>query len=114
LLTFSMPISFLWAAVFPLGNEFHGSTGPLPLLMALGALLAFFLWRKKKGSAKIRLLSLISFFVMMLLLFRFIKPFGNNYEGLVQRIFYLGWSIWYISLNFYFILRTSITLVNIE
>jgi hypothetical protein len=39
---------------------------------------------------------------MMLLLTRFIKPFGEQFEGLTQRFFYLGWSIWTITITYYF------------
>jgi hypothetical membrane protein len=102
LLSLSMPLSIFWAAVFPLGNEFHGSVGPLPILTLIGALLAFILWSKNHEFFKLRLLSLISCFVMLLLLLRFIKPFAFHYEGLIQRFFYLGWSIWIISVSYYF------------
>jgi hypothetical membrane protein len=102
LLSLSMPLSIFWAAVFPLGNEFHGSVGPLPILTLIGALLAFILWSKNHEFFKLRLLSLISCFVMLLLLLRYIKPFAFHYEGLIQRFFYLGWSIWIISVSYYF------------
>lgn len=96
ILSFSMPITFLWAAIFPLKNEFHSLTGPLPLLVILAALLASILWRKHKN---LRILSMISFIIMLLIFFRFIRPFGFDYEGLVQRFFYLGWSVWFISIS---------------
>ena len=104
ILTFSMPIAFLWAGIFPLRNEFHNLTGPLPLFLIFGALLTFILWRKHQIFKKLRILSLASFFIMLLLLLRFIEPFGLEFEGLVQRFFYLGWSIWFISISI-FILR---------
>jgi hypothetical membrane protein len=105
ILSFSMPLSVFWAAIFPLGNEFHGMTGPLPFLIIIGSLLSFLLWKKSKEFSELRVLSLISFFVMLLILLRFIKPFGYQFEGLIQRFFYLGWSIWTFSTSFYFIKR---------
>jgi hypothetical membrane protein len=105
ILSFSMPLSVFWAAIFPLGNEFHGLTGPLPFLIILGSLLSYLLWKKSQEFSKLRLLSLISFFVMLLISLRFIKPFGYQYEGLIQRFFYLGWTIWTLVISYYFIKR---------
>ena len=105
ILSFSMPLSIFWAAIFPLGNEFHSLTGPLPFLIILGSLLSYLLWKKSQEFSELRLLSLISFFVMLLILLRFIRPFGYQYEGLVQRFFYLGWTIWTLFTSYYFIKR---------
>jgi len=103
ILSFSMPLSIFWAAIFPLGNEFYSLTGPLPFLIILGSLFSYILWKKSQEFSKLRLLSIISFFVMLLILLRFIKPIGNQYEGLIQRFFYLGWTVWTIFTSYYFI-----------
>jgi len=108
ILSFSMPVSIFWAAIFPLGNEFHSLTGPLPFLIILGSLLSYLLWKKSQEFSELRLLSIISFFVMLLILLRFIKPFGYQYEGLIQRFFYLGWTIWTLFTSYYFIKRLQI------
>ena len=105
LLNFSFPISMLWAAIFPLGNEFHHLIGPLPLLTIFAALLAFLLWRKQPGFQKISRLSLLCCIIMLFLFLRFIQPFGFEYEGLVQRFFYLGSTLWWGILSSYFIKR---------
>jgi len=102
-LSFAMPISLIWAAIFPLGNEFHSATGPLPLLVMLGSLVGFLGWRDVKPYASVRLFSLISLLIMLLLFLRFAALFGHQYEGLVQRFFYFGWTLWYISVSFFFI-----------
>lgn len=99
-LSFSKPVTLAWAAIFPLWNEFHSLTGPLPLLIAVASLLAFIMWRRKEFTP-LRMISLFSFLVMMLILLRFKKPFGHDYEGLVQRFFYFGWSAWTIAVSFY-------------
>jgi hypothetical protein len=44
-----------------------------------------------------------------LILTRFIKPFGIEYEGLVQRFFYTGWTIWTIATSYYLSKEVKIT-----
>lgn len=100
ILSFSKPVSLIWAAIFPLGNEFHSLTGPLPLLIILASFLSFILWRSERGFFSTRLLSLLGFFMMTLILLRFVQPFGIQYEGLVQRFFYLGWTVWIIAISY--------------
>lgn len=101
ILSFSMPMSMIWAGIFTLGNEFHSLTGPLPFLIILGYLLAYFLWKRNKDFSELSNASLVSFFISALILLRFIKPFGYEYEGLIQRFFYLAWTIWTISTTYY-------------
>jgi hypothetical protein len=101
ILSFSKPISMFWAAIFTLGNEFHSLTGPLPLLVLLGSLLTFLLWKKGEEFLMVRLMSLLSCFIMLLILLRFVQPFGHEFEGLVQRFFYLGWTMWVVSITYF-------------
>lgn len=100
LLSFSMPISIAWAAIFPLGHELHSALGPLPLVMMMGMLMAWLFW-KGDGFKSIKWASGISFVITLLFLMRFSPFVLKHYEGLLQRFFYLGWSIWFISLSFY-------------
>lgn len=102
ILSFSMPISMIWAGIFTLGNEFHSLTGPLPFLIIFGFLLVYLLWKKNKEFSQLSIVSLISFSISALILLRFIQPFGYEYEGLIQRFFYLAWTIWTISITYYF------------
>ncbi len=107
----SMPVAMFWAAIFPLRNELHGMLGPLPLVMNLGALLAFILWRKREGLELVSRLSLLSFFVMMFLFLIFVPSINEPNAGRVQRFWYAGWSIWFVSLAAcfpYTLPRTSI------
>ncbi len=101
ILSFVMPITMAWAGIFTLGNEFHGLLGPLPFLIILASLLSYLLWPNNKALPGLKKLSLLGFFIMMLILLRFIKPFGYEYEGLIQRFFYLGWSTWTIGIATY-------------
>jgi hypothetical membrane protein len=103
ILSFSMPISMIWAGVFTLGNEFHSAAGPLPFLIIFGCLIAYLFWKKNKEFSALSNISLLSFFISTLILLRFIKPFGYEYEGLIQRFFYLSWTFWTISIAYYFL-----------
>lgn len=103
ILSFSMPISMIWAGVFTLGNEFHSVAGPLPFFIIFGCLIAYLLWKTNKEFSALSNISLLSFFISTLILLRFIKPFGYEYEGLIQRFFYLSWTVWTISITYYFL-----------
>lgn len=94
----SMPVGMFWAAMFPMGNELHGLLGPLPLMLTLGSLSAFIFWKRREGLTLVSRLSLLSFFVMLLLFLIFVPSFNELYLGLVQRFWYVGWSIWSVSL----------------
>jgi Protein of unknown function (DUF998) len=98
----SLSISMLWAALFPMHHELHGTLGPIPFFLNAGVLFAIILWKGKK-LLTLRLVSLISFLLMSLILLRFIPNLRDNWEGLIQRLFYLGWSIWSIALSLIFI-----------
>lgn len=102
ILSFSMPLSMIWAGVFTLGNEFHSVAGPLPFLMIFGCLIAYLLWKNNKKFSALSNISLLSFFISALIMLRFLKPFGYEYEGLIQRFFYLSWTVWTISITYYF------------
>jgi hypothetical membrane protein len=98
LLTISMPMGILGAAFFPLGNEFHSMLGFLPLLLLFACSFSIFLWRGATFK-KIRLLCFISLLLMCGIFLRFNTSFNTQYEGLVQRFFYFGWSVWCMGLG---------------
>lgn len=102
LCTLAMPVSMAWAAVFPMHHELHGALGPLPLLLNIGALLAFLLWRKRQ-AARLRWLSLAAFGLMGLIFLRFVPGLQAHYPGLVQRFYYTGWSVWSVCLGWCFL-----------
>jgi hypothetical membrane protein len=101
ILSFCMPLTMIWAGIFTLGNEFHGLTGPLPFLSIIGFLLTNLLWQRNNAFTAVRNISLLCFFISALIVLRFIKPFGYEYEGLIQRFFYLAWTIWTISISYH-------------
>jgi hypothetical membrane protein len=103
----SLSLSMFWASTFPMHHELHGAIGPLPLVLMAGVLLAIFLWRGKQFFS-FRLISAISFILMMLILLRTLPNLRSNYEGLIQRLFYLGWTTWSVSLSLFFLQRIEI------
>ena len=98
----SLSISMIWAAIFPMHHELHGTLGPIPLILNVGVLLSVFLWRGKKFR-NLQLVSFVSFLIMILILLRTIPSLRGNWEGLIQRLFYLGWSVWSVVLSLIFI-----------
>lgn len=98
LLSFVMPFTIIWAGIFAMGNEFHSLTGPLPVLLIIAFLLGYFLWKRIQAFKRLATVSLLCFFISALILLKLLEPFGYQYEGLIQRFFYLGWSIWTISI----------------
>ena len=101
-----LSISMFWAAIFPMHHELHGTLGPIPLLLNAGALLAVVLW-KGQQLLFLRLVSFFSFIFMSLIILRMIPSLRGSWEGLIQRFFYLGWSIWSIALSLIFIQKVK-------
>lgn len=98
-LSIGMSISMAWSAIFPSGNIWHGLLGPLPLTILLGALLAAVFWNQGPAFSRIRKLSLLSLFIMLLFVLRFMPYLQQSFEGLIQRSLWLGWAVWYVSLS---------------
>ena len=99
-------LSLVGTVLFPEPNKLNPFFGNIIIPIILGPLLAIFMWRRKDLS-QIRLLSLVSFVIMITPLILIIERpaipvFVNNYFGLIQRFFYLGWSFWFVSLSFCF------------
>ena len=98
----TLSASMFWAAIFPMHHVLHGTLGPIPLILNAGVLLSIILW-KGKIFFSTRIISLISFLLMMLILLRTIPELRNNYEGMIQRFFYFGWTLWSVSLSIIFL-----------
>jgi len=93
-----------WAATFHSGNPMHSKSGPVFLLLLSGPLVSTFLWKRKELKT-LRILSFLSFVIMLFILLRVILPetIRDSYTGLIQRLVHFGWSIWFISLAFTFL-----------
>lgn len=101
-------IMFAWAAAYPSGNTLHSKSGPILLLLLLGPLLSAILWKGKEFK-QLRILSLLSFVIMLLILLRAVpsETIRSNYTGLIQRLVHFGWSLWFISLSMTFLTLTN-------
>lgn len=97
-------IMFGWAATYHSGNPMHSKSGPIFLVLLIGPLFSAFLW-KTKELKKLRKLSLLIFFIMLLILLRAIpsEELRSNYTGLIQRFVHFGWSVWFVSLSLTFL-----------
>ncbi len=88
-----------WAAMYHAGNHLHSASGPVFLLFYVGTLLVVILWRGRRELVSVRLTTVISLALMMLIFLRFVPAFQNTYPGLIQRFVHLGWSVWFIGLS---------------
>jgi hypothetical membrane protein len=95
-------ISIAGAAVFPLPLRLHLIMGMPSILLVLSPLLSLLLWGKSRHLLNIREMSVFSFFVMALGFLAFMPEILGDYTGLKQRLFHIGWSIWFLCLSYAF------------
>lgn len=93
----SIPLTTLWAAVFPSGTNQHPMAGPLVFVIYIGVIISLFVWRDKRLGT-LRVWSAISLILLLGIFLRF-TPFFPYHEGLIQRFAHLGWSVWFIAIN---------------
>lgn len=98
----TIPFSFAWVALFPSGTSLHPYGGNGILLLYLTLPLSLLLWRGPKLFT-MRLWSLVSLLLLVMLFLRLVPPFRGQYEGLTQRFAHLGWSVWFVALNICFV-----------
>lgn len=105
ILTFSF--SIFGAAIFPLPLSLHGILGSPSMLLPLSPLLTIILWKKsiihdiKPASGMIFLIMMSGFLTLM-------PNVMDNYFGLKQRFFHVGWTMWFIYLSQRFIKLNSV------
>jgi hypothetical protein len=99
LLILTFTVSIGGAGLFPLPLHLHLLLGLPSVLLVLSPMLAWLLWRGRLpwGSA----LALPSLALMSLGFLAFL-PLLPGYPGLKQRLFHLGWSLWFGSLSLAF------------
>lgn len=95
--TVSIPLTTIWAAVFPMGTEQHPMAGPLVFVIYIGVIISLFVWRDKRLKT-LYIWSVISLVLLLGIFLRF-TPFLPYHEGLIQRFAHLGWSVWFVAIN---------------
>ncbi|MEM8891356.1 MAG: serine hydrolase [Bacteroidota bacterium] len=98
--------SLIGSSLFPHPDRLYVLFANLIIFTGLGPLLALFFWRRKELN-QMRLISLISLILMIgsfaILLSRSSNPqFVAEYFGLIQRMLYVGLSLWIAGLCFCF------------
>jgi CubicO group peptidase (beta-lactamase class C family) len=106
-LTF-IPLNMLGTSLFSFPNALFQFFSNCIILSILGPLLAIIIWRNKI-FLKIRLLSIISFILMIVSIGFIIRrssipEFAHNYWGIIQRLLFLGWTSWFVFLSLYFVI----------
>lgn len=96
ILTFSF--SIFGAAIFPLPLNLHGILGSPSMLLPLSPLLSLVLWKEDKIPG-IKIVSAIVLTIMLLGFMTLIPNVMDNYFGLKQRFFHIGWTLWFIYLS---------------
>jgi len=103
LIILSFSVSIGGAAIFPLPLRLHLVMGMPSVLLFLSPLAALVLWRGDKPPVGLRAMALASFLIMLLGFAAFMPDVLSAYPGLKQRLFHLGWSIWFLSLSLAFL-----------
>jgi hypothetical membrane protein len=91
-------LALLGVAFFPLDNELHPMIGNISFPLMFAPLLSLILWWRSGPSNLFKALTLVSIISTLSFAFRFVPSINQEFEGLVQRTFYLAWSIWFIAL----------------
>ena len=97
ILTFTASIA--GAAIFPMPHRLHEILGSPSVLMPLSPLLAGLLWRRTSFPPGVRLFSALGFLAMSLGFLAFFPAVLAGYPGLKQRLFHMGWSLWFVYLG---------------
>lgn len=101
LLIFTFSFSIFGAAIFPLPLNLHGILGSPSMLLPLSPLLTLFLWKEEK-IPNLKIPAVIILIIMLLGFLTLTPKIMDNYFGLKQRFFHIGWSLWFIYLSFKF------------
>jgi hypothetical membrane protein len=102
LLILAFSISIAGAALFPLPLRLHSILGSPSILLILSPVLSLILWRNKEPRHIVSM-AVVSFLLMSLGFLAFIPDVLAEYLGLKQRLFHLGWSVWFGYLSYGFV-----------
>lgn len=90
--------SILGAALFPFPLKLHGILGMPVIVLFLSPLTALLLW-PPKVIIRVRLYTLLALTTMLLGFLVYAPAIMNEFFGIKQRFFHLGWTIWFIFLS---------------
>jgi hypothetical protein len=91
-------VALIGVAFFPLNNELHPIAGNISFPLMFAPLLSLVVWKNSGLGSKYKILTLVSIFCTLSFAFRFVPSINQEFEGLVQRTFYLAWSVWFVAL----------------
>jgi hypothetical protein len=98
----SFSISIAGAAIFPLPLRLHGILGMPSLLLIFSPLMSLFLWNRKGQSSILKLMAVVSLLIMSLGFLVYSPEVLTSYFGIKQRLFHIGWSVWFFHLSYRF------------
>lgn len=106
-----IPISLLGSMLSPFPNELYSLFTNGMILSGLSPLLACILWRGKTQNF-IRITGVVCFLFMLISLALLISrpkfpQFISENFGAIQRLLFLGWTLWLAMLSTYFLKRTN-------
>ena len=96
ILTFSF--SIFGVAIFPLPMNLHGIIGSPSMFLPVSPLLSLILWKDGK-IPNIKITSGIILIIMLLGFSALTPNIMDNYFGLKQRFFHMGWTLWFFYLT---------------
>ncbi len=91
-------LSLIGVGYYPLPHPAHQWWGSISLFIIFSPIMGIIIWSQSQHKY-LRLFFFISISLMIFGFSLYIPNFLANYPGLKQRVFHLGWSIWYIYLS---------------
>lgn len=102
-----LPVVFVFAfvfivgpGIFPYPTYLHGITGMPAFLVILSPIIAIVFWRKT-ATNRFKITAYLCIILFLLGSTVYYDGFMNEYFGLKQRFFHLGWSVWFAWLGWY-------------
>ena len=102
LILWTFSFSMLGAGLFPLPLKLHGLLGSPSIILFFSPLAALILW-KTDIISNIKVVSFLTFVFMSIGFLVFMPNILTDYFGIKQRLFHLGWTIWFLYLTSIFV-----------
>jgi hypothetical membrane protein len=102
LILWTFTFSILGAGIFSFPHRLHGLLGSPSIILFLSPLTALIFWKTNLIS-NIKVISLLTFIIMLLGFLIFAPNILTDYFGIKQRFFHFGWTVWFLYLTTIFI-----------